>query len=154
MQNSTCAYCIKTMENQERVIYETLIGERVCDSHWWRVRKSMITCELPLTKSGFELFIALKKTSPRYFSQYHKVKVQISKQLEPSIGEGITGEQFIKLLEQLNIHPNQSTISRWFKRCGGYKSKAFYNKTVLIPICALALIYKSKKQNNSLAKVS
>ncbi|UKP01405.1 hypothetical protein [Nostoc sp. UHCC 0870] len=139
---------------EPRIIYETLKGERVNDVHWWRVKQVMITCELPLNKSGFELFIALKKTSPRYFSQYHKVKRQITKQLEPSIGEGITGEQFVKLLEQLNIHPNQSTISRWFKSCGGYKSKAFYNKTVLIPICAIALIYKSKTQNNSLAKVS
>ncbi|MDP5337821.1 MAG: hypothetical protein NWQ28_04505 [Nodularia sp. (in: cyanobacteria)] len=139
---------------EPRIIYETLAGVRVNDVHWWRVKQAMITCELPLTKSGFELFIALKKTSPRYFSQYHKVKAQISKQLEPSIGEGITGGQFIKLLSQLNIHPNQSTISRWFKSCGGFKSKAFYNKTVLIPICALALIYKAKIQNKQLAKVS
>ena len=142
------------MEQQERIIYETLLGGRVCDSHWWRVRQSMITCELPLTKSGFELFIALKKTSPRYFSQYHKVKVQVSKQIEPAIGEGITGEQFINLLEKLNIHPNQSTISRWFKNCGGFKSKGFYNKTVLLPIAAIALIYKSKIQSSQLAKVS
>ncbi|AFZ56704.1 hypothetical protein H6G54_17260 [Anabaena cylindrica FACHB-243] len=40
------------MEQQERIIYETLLGVRVCDSHWWRVRQSMIACELPLTKSG------------------------------------------------------------------------------------------------------
>lgn len=142
------------MEQQERIIYETLLGGRVCDSHWWRVRQSMIACELSLTKSGFELFIALKKTSPRYFSLYHKVKAQISKQIEPAIGEGITGEQFINLLEKLNIHPNQSTISRWFKNCGGFKSKSFYNKTVLLPIAAIALIYKSKIQSSQLAKVS
>ena len=132
------------MEHQERTVYETVIGMRVCDSHWWRVRRAMASAELPLTKSGFELFIALKKTSPRYFSQYHKVKSQISKQLEPAIGEGITGEKFIDLLERLNIYPNQSTISRWFRSCGGFKAKAYYSKTVLLPICAIALIYKSK----------
>lgn len=138
---------------QERIIYETLKGERVNDVHWWRVRKTMTACELPFTKSGFQLFLALRKTSPRYFSQYHKVKAQIAK-LEPAIGEGITGEQFLNLLDKLNIQPNQSTISRWFKSCGGFRAKGFYNRTALIPICATALIYKHKNQNSQLAKVS
>jgi hypothetical protein len=140
------------MEN-ERIIYETVLGSRVCDSHWWRVRKSMSACELNLDKTGFELFLNLRKISPRYFSQYHKVKAQI-KQLEPALGEGITGEQFIKLIENLNINPNQSTISRWFKGCGGFKSKGFYNLVVLIPICAVALIYKAKVQDSKLSKVA
>ena len=113
----------------------------------------MRTSELPLTKSGFELFIALRKTSPRYFSQYHKIKSQISK-VETSIGEGCTGEQFINLLEKLGIVPNKGTISRWFKTAGGYKAKAFYAKQVLIPICAVALIYKAKVQDSKLSKVA
>lgn len=138
---------------ETRIIYETLVGGRVCDTHWWRVKKAMQACELSLNKSGFELFIALRKTSPRYFSQYHKVKAQVTTQIESSIGEGINGQQFIKLLEKLNIYPNQSTISRWFKACGGFRAKAFYNKTVLLPIIVIALIYKSKVQNNQLAKV-
>jgi hypothetical protein len=149
MQITLSAYC--KME-QARIIYETLVG-RVNDVHWWRVKKSMQACELSLNKSGFELFISLRKISPRYFAQYHKVKRQVSS-LEPTIGEGITGEQFVKLLENLNIEPNQSTISRWFRACGGFRAKAFYSKTVLIPIIAIALIYKAKVQNNQLAKVS
>jgi hypothetical protein len=141
------------MEN-ERIIYETVLGSRVCDSHWWRVKKSMSACELSLDKSGFELFLNLRKISPRYFSQYHKIKSQITRQIEQAIGEGITGEQFLKLLEQLNINPNQSTVSRWFKTAGGYKAKAFYAKQILIPICAVALIYKAKVQNDQLSKVA
>ena len=82
---------IKTMEN-ERTIYETVMGIRVNDVHWWRTKNTMRTAELPLTKLGFELFIALRKTSPRYFSQYHKIKGQVSK-VESSIGEGCTGER-------------------------------------------------------------
>jgi hypothetical protein len=140
------------MEN-ERIIYEILMGLRVNDVHWWRTKNTMITAELPLTKSGFELFIALRKTSPRYFSQYHKIKGQVSK-VESSIGEGCTGEQFINLLEKLEIVPNKGTISRWFKNAGGYKAKAFYAKQVLIPICAVALIYKAKVQDSKLSKVA
>lgn len=139
---------------QERIIYETLIGARVCDTHWWRVKKVMSACELPLNKSGFELFLALKKTTPRHFTQYHKIKSQITQQIEHAIGEGITGEQFLKLLEQLNINPNQSTVSRWFKGCGGFKNKGFYNRTVLLPILAVSLIYKAKNQSNQLSKVA
>lgn len=137
---------------QERTIYETLIGARVHDVHWWRTRKAMETAELPFTKDGFELFIALRKTSPRYFSQYHKIKGQISK-VESSIGEGCTGEQFINLLNKLGITPNKGTISRWFKTAGGFKAKSFYAKQVLIPICAVALIYKSKVQSSQLSKI-
>jgi hypothetical protein len=114
----------------------------------------MSACELSLDKSGFELFLNLRKISPRYFSQYHKIKSQITRQIEQAIGEGITGEQFLKLLEQLNINPNQSTVSRWFKTAGGYKAKAFYAKQILIPICAVALIYKAKVQNDQLSKVA
>jgi hypothetical protein len=141
------------MMEETRIIYETLVGVRVNDVHWWRVKKAMSASELPLNKSGFELFIALKRTSPRYFSQYHKVKRQVST-IESSIGEGVTGEQFVSLLEKLDISPNQSTISRWFKGCGGFKAKQFYCNTVLLPIIAIALIYKSKVQNGLLAKAS
>ncbi|MBD2667263.1 hypothetical protein [Richelia sinica] len=135
-----------------RIIYETVLGSRVCDSHWWRVRKAMQSAELTLDKKGFELFLMLRNISPRYFSQYHKIKGQISK-IESSIGEGCTGEQFITLLDKLGITPNQSTISRWFKTAGGFKAKSFYAKQVLIPICAVALIYKSKVQNSQLSKI-
>lgn len=138
---------------EQRIIYETLVGDRVNDVHWWRVRKSMNACELNMNRAGFELYLALKKVSPRYFSQYHKVKAQV-KSIEHLIGEGVTGEQFVKLLQKINVAPNQSTISRWFKSCGGFKSKAFYSKTVLIPVIAIALIYKSKFHQSQLSKVS
>ncbi|WP_236721538.1 hypothetical protein [Trichormus sp. NMC-1] len=153
MQITTRAYCIYGVMEQERIIYETLIGARVCDTHWWRVKKVMSACELPLNKSGFELFLALKKTTPRHFTQYHKIKGLLSKQVEPALGDGVTGEQFLKVIEQLNITPNQSTVSRWFKAVGGFKSTQFYCKAALLPIVATALIYKSKIQDSQLSKI-
>lgn len=139
---------------QERIVYETLVGKRVCDTHWWRVKKVMKNCELPLTKYGFNLYLSLKKTSPRYFTQYHKVKGLIAQKIEPLLGEGLSGDEFLKILEKVNIHPHQSTVSRWFKGIGGFKASGFYSKTSLLPIVAIALIYKAKTQNNQLAKVS
>ncbi|MFM6271485.1 MAG: hypothetical protein ACKPFA_34065, partial [Dolichospermum sp.] len=96
------------------------------------------------------------KVSPRYFTKYHEIKDEITrlgKQLLPAIGEGITGQQFLDLIVQLGINPNQSTVSRWFKSIGGFKSNSNYTKQVILPIVATALIYKSKKQSSKLSKV-
>ena len=131
---------------KERLIYETLMGERCSDVHWWRTKKAMAACELSLDKQGFELFINLRKTSPKHYSQFHKIKAILDKKTA-DIGDGMTGKDFIKYLEKEQITPHQSTLSRWFVKAGGYKAKAFYAKAVLIPITALALIYQHRSAN-------
>ncbi|MEA5515772.1 hypothetical protein [Nodularia sp. UHCC 0506] len=141
---------------QTRIVYETLINKRCSDSHWSKIKRLMFDCQLPLDKQGFEVLINLRKVSPRYFSKYHEVKdelTRLGRQLLPAIGEGITGEQFMGLIERLGINPNQSTVSRWFRNCGGFRAKGFYSKQTILPIVAIALIYKSKIQNNQLAKI-
>ncbi|MFM6183287.1 MAG: hypothetical protein ACKPA8_17665 [Dolichospermum sp.] len=108
----------------------------------------MVACELPQDKDGFNVLINLRKVSSRYFTKYVEIKdelTKLGKQLLPVIGLGITGEQFINLIQNLEIHPNQSTVSRWFKSVGGFKSKGVYSKQTILPIIATALIYKSKK---------
>lgn len=142
---------------QARTVYETLLGKRCSDSHWSKTKNLMIDCQLPMDKQGFEVLINLRKVSPRYFSKYHEVKDELTslgKKLLPAIGEGITGEQFIELIRKLEVNPNQSTVSRWFRSCGGFKSKGFYSKQTVLPIVAIALIYKSKVQSNQLSKVA
>lgn len=137
---------VKQLVEVERVIYETLVG-RVADSHWWRVKQTMKACELKMDKGGFELLIGLRKTSPKFYSSYHKIKARLTKEIEPQLDQGMTGLQFIRLLEKEKISPNQSTVSRWFVRAGGYKRNGFYSKTVLLPIAAVALIYLNKQAN-------
>jgi hypothetical protein len=141
---------------QTRIIYETLIGKRCSDTHWSKTKKLMVACELPQDKDGFNVLINLRKVSPRYFTKYVEIKdelTQLGKQLLPAIGLGLTGEQFINLIQKLEIHPNQSTISRWFKGVGGFKSSGNYTKQVILPIVATALIYKSKSQSSQLNKI-
>ncbi|MTJ50669.1 hypothetical protein [Dolichospermum sp. UHCC 0259] len=141
---------------QTRIIYETLAGKRVSDSHWSKTKKLMLTCELPLDKDGFSVLISLRKVSPRYFSKYVEIKDQLTRlgrELLPAIGLGITGKQFLDLIERLEIHPNQGTVSRWFRSVGGFKSKGSYSKQVILPVVATALIYKSKSQSNQLTKI-
>ena len=141
---------------QTRIIYETLAGKRVSDSHWSKTKKLMIACELPLDKDGFNVLINLRKVSPRYFSKYVEVKDELTnlgKKLLPTIGDGITGQQFLELLDKLQINPNQSTVSRWFKSVGGFRLSANYDRKTVLPIVATALIYKSKNQSSRLSKL-
>jgi hypothetical protein len=77
----------------------------------------------------------------------------LGKQLLPAIGDGITGKQFLELLDKLQIKPNQGTVSRWFKSVGGFKFNGNYDKKTILPIVATALIYKSKSQSSKLTKI-
>lgn len=142
--------------NDPRVIYETLIKKRCSDSHWSKTKKLMADCQLPMDQQGFQVLINLRKVSPRYFSKYHEIKNELSalgKKLLPAIGDGITGKQFLDLLDKLEVSPNQSTVSRWFKGIGGFKEKT-YSKQLILPVVAVALIYKSKSQRSDLANIS
>ncbi len=142
---------------QTRIIYETLTGKRVSDTHWSKTKKLMIACELPLDKDGFSVLVNLRKVSPRYFSKYVEIKdelTQLGKQLLPAIGLGVTGKQFLELIERLEIKPNQGTVSRWFRSVGGFKSSGNYTKQIILPIVATALIYKAKNQSLKLSKVA
>ncbi len=116
----------------------------------------MTACELPLDKDGFQVLINLRKVSPRYFSRYVEIKDELTnlgKQLLPAIGDGISGKQFLNLLEQLHINPNQSTVSRWFRSVGGFKSTGNYDRKTILPILATALIYQHKHQSSKLSKI-
>ena len=135
-----------------RVIYETLLNGRCADSHWSKTKKTLEACGLPLTREGFVILINLRKVSPRYFRKYSEIKEQLQamgREILPNVNlsewEGMTGGEFLTLLEDYEIYPNQSTISRWFKNVGGFRKGNFYSKSVVLPLVAVALIYKAKK---------
>jgi hypothetical protein len=141
---------------QSRVIYETLLHKRCSDSHWTKTKKLMIACDLPQDHDGFSILINLRKVSPRYFTKYVEIKDELTRmgnQLLPAISLGITGNQFLELLQNLQIKPDQGTVSRWFKNVGGFRSKRYYEKSVILPVLAIALIYRHRKQSNQLNKV-
>lgn len=136
----------------ERVIYETLLGGRCADSHWSKTKKTMAACSLPLTSEGFTILINLRKVSPRYFRKYAEIKEKLQamgREILPTginltEWEGCTGKEFLTLLDEYEIYPNQSTVSRWFKNVGGFRKGNFYQKSVALPLLATALIYKAK----------
>ena len=134
-----------------RAIYETLLNRRCADSHWSRTKKTLKDCSLPLTSEGFVILINLRKVSPRYFRKYSEIKEKLQamgREILPNLNEfkGITGGEFLKLLNDYEIYPNQSTVSRWFKNVGGFRKGNFYSKSVALPLIAVALIYKAKTE--------
>jgi hypothetical protein len=134
-----------------RAIYETLLNRRCADSHWSKTKKTLEACELPFTREGFTILINLRKVSPKYFRKYAEIKEKLQamgREILPinlKEWEGMTGGEFLKLLVEYEIYPNQSTISRWFKNVGGFRKGNFYSKSVALPLIATALIYKAKK---------
>ena len=98
---------------QSRVIYETLLHKRCSDSHWTKTKKLMIACDLPQDHDGFNILINLRKVSPRYFTKYVEIKDELTRmgnQLLPAISLGITGNQFLELLQNLQINPALSPL--------------------------------------------
>jgi len=133
----------------ERAIYETLLNGRCSDSHWSKTKKTLKACELPLTKEGFVILINLRKVSPRYFRKYAEIKEKLQamgRETIPNLKEfkGMTGGEFLTLIKDYEICPNQSTVSRWFKNIGGFRKGKFYDKSTVLPLVAVALIYKAK----------
>jgi len=37
------------------------------------------------------------------------------------------------------------TVSRWFRNIGGFRKGKFYDKSTVLPLVAVALIYKAKQ---------
>jgi len=136
-----------------RAIYETLLNGRCADSHWSKTKKTLKACSLPLTSEGFVILINLRKVSPRYFRKYAEIKEKLQamgREILPTNNltewEGMTGGEFLILLQNEEIYPNQSTVSRWFKNVGGFRKGKFYDKSVALPLIATALIYKAKTE--------
>lgn len=143
--------------NQERVIYETLIGSRCADSHWSKVKSLMAACELPMDKDGLNVIINLRKVCPRYFRKYTDIKEQLTamgRELKPAFDDGVSGNEFLSIINNYNINPDQSTISRWFKPIGGFKRTKEYDKQTILPIVACALIYKARKHSEDISNAS
>lgn len=135
---------------ESRIIYETLIESRCSDSHWAKVKKLMSVCQLPMDKDGLKIIINLRKVCPRYFRKYTDIKEQLiamGRELKPAFDNGVSGTEFLNIINQYNINPDQSTVSRWFKSVGGFKRDKEYDKQTILPIVACALIYKSKKHS-------
>ena len=142
---------MQKLDDNLRAIYETLLNRRCADSHWSRTKKTLKDCSLPLTSEGFVILINLRKVSPRYFRKYSEIKEKLQamgREILPNLNEfkGMTGGEFLKLLNDYEIYPNQSTVSRWFKNVGGFRKGNFYSKSVALPLIATALIYKAKTE--------
>lgn len=136
------------MDNS-RAIYETLIGQRCCDSHWSKIKKLAKTADIPLDNDGLKVIVNLRKLNPRYFNIYPEIQHQLTdygQSITGELGLGVTGENLVKLINQkLNISPDITTVYRWFYRSNTtFKRKKFYDRKTAMMVLTNALIYKAK----------
>jgi hypothetical protein len=136
------------MDNS-RAIYETLIGQRCCDSHWSKIKRLAKTADIPLDKDGLKVIVNLRKLNPRYFNLYPDIKSQLTdygQSITGELGLGISGENLIKLINNsLNITPDITTVYRWFYRSSTkFKRKQWYDRKTAMMVLTNALIYKAK----------
>ncbi|MFM6153048.1 MAG: hypothetical protein ACKPE3_08585 [Sphaerospermopsis kisseleviana] len=136
------------MDNS-RAIYETLIGNRCCDSHWSKIKKLAKIADIPLDQDGLKAIVDLRKINPRYFNLYPEIKHQLTdygKTITGELGPGISGEKLVDLINNsLSINPDITTIYRWFYRSNTkFKKAQWYDRNTAMMIVTNALIYKAK----------
>lgn len=136
------------MDNS-RAIYETLIGQRCCDSHWSKIKKLSRAADIPLDKDGLKVIVNLRKLNPRYFNIYPEIQHQLTEYGQSITGElglGISGENLVKLINNsLNISPDITTVYRWFYRSSTkFKRNQWYDRKTAMMVLTNALIYKAK----------
>ncbi|MFM6024313.1 MAG: hypothetical protein ACKPCG_22130 [Dolichospermum sp.] len=134
-----------------RAVYETLIGQRCCDSHWSKIKRLANTADIPLDNDGLKVIVNLRKLNPRYFNIYPEIQNQLTdygKTITGELGLGISGENLVKLINNsLNINPDITTVYRWFYRSNTkFKRKQWYDRKTAMMVLTNALIYKAKTQ--------
>lgn len=137
------------MDNS-RAVYETLIGQRCCDSHWSKIKRLAKTADIPLDQDGLKVIVNLRKLNPRYFNLYPEIQQQLTdygQTITGELGLGLTGEKLINVINNsLHIAPDITTIYRWFYRSGTkFKTTQWYDRKTAMMVLTNALIFKAKK---------
>ena len=135
--------------DKSQIEYEALIGKRVSDTHWYRIKCLAKKSGIELDTDGLRLIIELRRLNPRYFNLYpqiHQHLTHYGQQIGSHLGSGITGEGLIHLIHtNLGIHPHRTTMYRWFHRSGNaFQANTVYDRKTAMVVLTNALIYKAK----------
>lgn len=128
-----------------RLAYETAMGYRCSDNHWYRTRKLLEKHKLEITTKNCQFFAELRKVIPRsaigiegLLDSYKKADEILSKSTQK-----LKGTEVLSILRQYGVAPHQTTISRWFQPLGGYRRNKEYSPEQLKNLFATAFIYKA-----------
>ena len=130
-----------------RDYYEIRLNKRVADSHWWKVKRTLLDAGLELTKDNLNHYLDIRKFCPRYSVNFKTLSGKL-KAFSEYLGNKpqMSGEKFCLYLKTQKLSPNQSTVSRWFKSVGGYRRDRNYTVKELSIIAVSAFTYQIKEE--------
>ncbi|NER95075.1 MAG: hypothetical protein F6J86_14765 [Symploca sp. SIO1B1] len=130
-----------------RLAYERYKGRRVSDSHWSNVKKTLREGGFDVTDETVVFYAKLRELLPRstasmvdIFEAYQKAQNYLALN-----SNAIKGSEVLEVLNAQGINPHKGTISRWFKKLGGFRKNRLYYPEKLTPIFTSAFLYKVSK---------
>jgi hypothetical protein len=142
----------KMKSTEVRFFYESVLGRRISDVQWWRVKKSFIQQGLALTTENLKWVGEFKKVLPHANLSHGILAAYTNAQKLIGSKELIQGEFLTELFNQQGVRIHPSTISRWFRPLGGFRKSKFYPADKLQPIILAALIYKAKLSSKQITR--
>lgn len=136
----------KNDESEARLAYETSVGKRVSDNHWYNVRRILQDNGFEVNTDSVLFYAKLRKSLPRSSVGVLKIfeNYQKAEKLLAQAPQQIKGIEILSILHQYEIIPHASTISRWFSSLGGYRKKKLYKAEDLKTVFTAAFIYKAQ----------
>jgi hypothetical protein len=131
------------MYTVERQLYESLLGKRVSDSHWSKLKKTAQEAGILLDSQGVRLLIRIKKLSPRFLKNLKQFQSQVQ-EVSINLGQVVTGKEIERIVfEVMQLNPARSTFLRWFHKLSlPFEQSNHYSRDISGLIMLSALIYK------------
>lgn len=136
--------------SQVRETYEKQ-HRRIADSTWFKYLKSLKEMGLPVTIENLNVLRDVKK---KYI---YDIKIECAQQKDSLFTQkrellmtkkSMTGGDFLDFLKnELQISPQSSTISRWFKVLNGFSKDRVYSSEQLEEILMSAIYYVKRHSN-------
>ncbi len=131
-------------EQAARLAYETIAG-RCCDNHWYKTKRLLREHSLEVSVENVQFFARLRQSIPRsaigtkgLLTCYAEAK----KILDTT--KLYQGSEVLALLQSYGVCPHQTTVSRWFRKLGGYRRTREYTPEQLKVIFTQAFLYKAQ----------
>lgn len=133
------------MEQDARLSYELALGRRVSDRSWYSTKRLLTKHNLELTPDNLQFFAQIRTLIPRsaigvsgILECYEKAEKALKSQAS------LKGLEIVTILSTYGVKPHQTTLSRWFSDCGGYRRNKSYPVSQLKTILTRAFIYKAQ----------
>lgn len=127
-----------------RVIYESMLGQRVSDSQWSRITNACRMVGITMDTESIKLLLQLRKVSPQFV--YNILALKAS-QPDPVSATSCTGKEVFTKIKTMGINPDLSTMYRWFYKAGvEFSASTIYDAPTVALVLLQAQIYLMKQK--------